>query len=74
MTRDAEVRYSQGENTTSIARFTLAVDRRIKRDEQLAEFLDDITTYCNIAECDNCHMNMGDICNTKEWPREEVKE
>ena len=32
LTRDAEVRYSQGENSTAIARFSLAVDRRFRRD------------------------------------------
>ena len=30
LTRDPEVRYSQGNNTTAVARFSLAVDRRIK--------------------------------------------
>ena len=34
LTRDPEVRYSQGDNATDIARFTLAVDRRIKRDNE----------------------------------------
>lgn len=34
LTRDPEVRYSQGESATAIARFTLAVDRRIKRDNE----------------------------------------
>lgn len=34
LTRDPEVRYSQGDNVTAIARFTLAVDRRIKRDNE----------------------------------------
>lgn len=34
LTRDPEVRYSQGENATAVARFTLAVDRRIKRDNE----------------------------------------
>ena len=28
LTRDPEVRYSQGENALAIARYTLAVDRR----------------------------------------------
>ena len=28
LTRDPEVRYSQGENARAIARYTLAVDRR----------------------------------------------
>ena len=40
LTRDPEVRYSQGENTLAIARYTLAVDRRFKRDgEQSADFI-----------------------------------
>ena len=41
MTRDAEVRYTQGENSSAVARFTLAVDRRFKRqgDEQTADFI-----------------------------------
>ena len=40
MTRDAEVRYTQGENSSAVARFTMAVDRRFKRqcDEQTADF------------------------------------
>ena len=33
LTRDPEVRYSQGENALAIARFTLAVDRRAARRE-----------------------------------------
>ena len=32
LTRDPEVRYSQGSNTTCIAKFSIAVDRRFKRD------------------------------------------
>ncbi len=41
LTRDPEVRYSQGENSTAIARFTLAVDRRFKRagETQDADFI-----------------------------------
>ena len=41
LTRDPEVRYSQGENATAIARYTLAVDRRYKKnaDEQSADFI-----------------------------------
>lgn len=31
LTRDPEVRYSQGENSTAVARFTLAVDRRFRK-------------------------------------------
>ena len=32
LTRDPDVRYSAGENSTAIARYTLAVDRRFRRD------------------------------------------
>lgn len=32
--RDAEIRYSQGANTTCIARYTLAVDRKFKQEGQ----------------------------------------
>ena len=42
LTRDPEVRYSQGENSTAIARYTLAVDRRFRRNndgEQTADFI-----------------------------------
>ncbi|MCL2864923.1 MAG: single-stranded DNA-binding protein [Lachnospiraceae bacterium] len=40
LTRDPEVRYSQGENATAIARYTVAVDRRFKRDnEPSADFI-----------------------------------
>lgn len=41
LTRDPEIRYSSGENQTTIARYTLAVDRRFKRqnDEQTADFI-----------------------------------
>ena len=38
--RDPEVRYSQGEKPTAIARYTLAVDRRYKKGgEQSADFI-----------------------------------
>ncbi|MBR2527706.1 MAG: single-stranded DNA-binding protein [Blautia sp.] len=40
LTRDPEVRYSAGDNSQAVANFTLAVDRRFKRDgEQTADFL-----------------------------------
>ena len=37
LTRDPEVRYSQGENSTAVARFTLAVDRRFRRPGENSE-------------------------------------
>ena len=40
LTRDPEVRYSQGDSSTAVGRYTLAVDRRFKRDgEQTADFI-----------------------------------
>lgn len=40
LTRDPEIRYSQGENSIAIGRYTLAVDRKFKRDgEQTADFI-----------------------------------
>ena len=40
LTRDPEVRYTQGENAMAIGRYTLAVDRRFKRDgEAAADFI-----------------------------------
>jgi single-strand DNA-binding protein len=40
LTRDPDVRYSQGENSMAIARYTLAVDRRGRRDSQDAQTAD----------------------------------
>ena len=44
LTRDPEVRYSAGENSTAVARYTLAVDRRGRRNQdgdqgQTADFI-----------------------------------
>ena len=42
LTRDPEIKSSQGEKSTTIARYTLAVDRRFRRNndgEQSADFI-----------------------------------
>lgn len=43
LTKDPDVRYTQGDNSTAIARYTLAVDRRFARkdqqDAQTADFI-----------------------------------
>ena len=44
LTRDPEVRYTQGERSMAVARYTLAIDRRVARksqdgDEQTADFI-----------------------------------
>lgn len=51
ITRDAEIRYTQGGKSTAIARFSLAVDRRFKKDndEQNTDFISCIA-FGKIAE------------------------
>ena len=40
LTRDPDIRYSSGDNSMAVARYTLAVDRRYKRDgDQTADFI-----------------------------------
>lgn len=40
LTREPDVRYSAGDNASAVARYTLAVDRRFRRDgEQNADFI-----------------------------------
>mgnify|MGYP000192240434 CR=1 FL=1 len=52
LTRDPEVRYSQGENALAIARYTLAVDRRFKRDgEQTADFINCVVFGMRVVVC-----------------------
>ena len=45
LTRDPEIRYSQGENSLAVGRFSLAVDRRFRRqgDDQTADFINCVT-------------------------------
>jgi len=60
LTRDPEVRYSQGENATAIARFSLAVDRRFSRqgDSVTADFLD-CTSFGKQAEFVEKYLKKG---------------
>lgn len=40
LTKDPEVRYSQGANVTAVARYTLAIDRKFKQEgQQTADFI-----------------------------------
>ena len=39
LTADPEVHYTQGEQTTAVAKFTLAVDRRHNNEQQTADFI-----------------------------------
>lgn len=45
LTRDPEIRYSQGDNPLAIARYSLAVDRRFNRgnDDATADFINCVT-------------------------------
>ena len=65
LTRDPEVRYSQGENALAIARYTLAVDRRgARRDgEATADFINCVAfgRSAEFAEKVICRGKMGFI-------------
>lgn len=44
LVRDPEIKYTTGENSKTVARYTLAVDRRFKRDgEPTADFINCVT-------------------------------
>ena len=59
LTRDPDVRYSQGENATAVARYTLAVDRRFKRDgEASADFISCVA-FGRVAEFAEKYFHQG---------------
>lgn len=59
LTRDPEVRYSTGENSTAVGRFSLAVDRRYKREgEPEADFFN-CTTFGKQAEFVEKYLRQG---------------
>ena len=59
LTRDPEVRYSGGENPTAVARFSLAVDRRFKRQgEADADFINCVA-FGKIAEFAERYLKQG---------------
>lgn len=44
LTRDPDIRYTQGENSMAVARYTLAVNRRVAKDtEPTADFISCVT-------------------------------
>lgn len=59
LTRDPEVRYSQGVNQTAIARFSLAVDRRIKREGQPTADFFNCTAFGKQAEFIERYLHKG---------------
>ena len=59
LTRDPEVRYSQGANPTAVARFSIAVDRRFKREgEPDADFFN-CTAFGKQAEFIERYLRKG---------------
>ena len=61
LTRDPDIRYSQGENAMAIARYTLAVDRRGRRDgssDQTADFISCVS-FGKIAEFAERYLRQG---------------
>ncbi len=59
LTRDPEIRYSQGSNPLTIARFSIAVDRRFKRDgEPDADFFN-CTCFGKQAEFVERYLKQG---------------
>lgn len=64
LTKDPEIRYSQGETASAVARYTLAVDRRFKRqdDEQTADFISCVTFGKNAEFAENYLKKGTKIC------------
>lgn len=59
LTRDPDIRYTTGEKPMAIARYTLAVDRRSKKDgEQNADFISCIC-FKKVAEFVELHLRQG---------------
>lgn len=59
LTRDPEIRYSQGASATAVARFSLAVDRRFKREgEPDADFFN-CTAFGKQAEFAERYLKQG---------------
>lgn len=59
LTRDPDVMYSQGETATAVARYTLAVERRFKREgDQTADFVSCVT-FGKTAEFAEKYLRQG---------------
>lgn len=60
LTRDPEIRYSQGENSLAVGRFTLAVDRKFKKDgdQQTADFISCLS-FGKVAEFEEKYFKQG---------------
>ena len=73
LTRDPDIRYSQGENAMEIARYTLAVGRRTRRDansEQTADFISCVAfgKIAEFAESKNSASEGGSYVSSRPEP------
>lgn len=59
LTRDPEIRYSQGSNPMAIARYTLAVDRKKKRDDGITADFFRIVAFDRLAEFAERYLHKG---------------
>lgn len=67
LTRDPDIRYTQGENAMAIARFTLAVDKNFKKKDDKANFINCVA-FGRIAETVEKHVFKGSkIAVIGEW-------
>ena len=67
LTRDPEIRYSQGENAMALARYTLAVDKNFKKKDDKANFINCVA-FGKIAETVEKHVFKGSkIAVIDEW-------
>lgn len=69
LTRDPEIRYSQGERQTAIATFTIAVNRKYKREgEPDADFLRCVA-FGKVAELIEKYFSKGNKIGLRGWIR-----
>ncbi|SFB33116.1 single-strand binding protein [Acetitomaculum ruminis DSM 5522] len=59
LTRDPEIRYSQGNNPLTIARFSIAVDRRFKREGEADADFFNCTSFGKQAEFVERYLKQG---------------
>lgn len=59
LTRQPDIRYSQSEQALCIANFSVAIDRKSKKSQQKADFIN-CTAFGNIAEFVETYVTTGD--------------
>ena len=59
LTRDPEIRYSQGATATAVGRFSIAVDRRFKREGQPEADFFNCTTFGKTSEFVEKYLHQG---------------